>query len=64
MTVATEQYRCEKCGTTFESQEELQQHASRSHSATGGAGGSYRCDACGSGFGSQEELEKHAQAEH
>lgn len=51
------QYKCETCGATFDSQEELDQHNSTMHSQ-------YRCAHCGQVFNSEAEREEHNRAMH
>jgi uncharacterized C2H2 Zn-finger protein len=57
--MTAEQHKCERCGGSFGSERELQQHAQEAHGA-----GSFKCHACGGEFSSQQALEEHARAEH
>lgn len=55
--MAQDQYRCEECGATFNSQTELEQHNRTMHSR-------YTCEACGQTFSSERELEEHNTQMH
>jgi DNA-directed RNA polymerase subunit RPC12/RpoP len=55
--MAQDQYRCEECGTTFDSREALEQHNRTMHSR-------YTCEACGQTFNSESELETHNRQAH
>lgn len=44
-------FQCPKCGGTFQTQQQLQEHAAREHSAPQEQ--SYRCAACGGTFATQ-----------
>ena len=51
------QYKCETCGATFNSEAELEQHNRTMHSR-------YTCEACGQTFNSEAELEAHNRQMH
>jgi transposase-like protein len=51
------QYKCEECGATFNSQAELEKHNRTMHSR-------YTCEACGQVFNSEAELEAHNRQMH
>jgi DNA-directed RNA polymerase subunit RPC12/RpoP len=51
------QYKCEVCGATLDSQPELEEHTRKMHPQ-------YGCEICGETFGSERELEIHRQIEH
>jgi len=55
-----EGYKCEQCGMTFPSQEELEEHM-RQHER---AAEIFRCEKCKMTFDSQEELERHVREIH
>jgi DNA-directed RNA polymerase subunit RPC12/RpoP len=55
--MAQNQYKCEECGATFNSEAEREQHNRRVHSR-------YTCEACGQTFGSEAELESHNRMVH
>jgi transposase-like protein len=46
------EYRCEECGATFESQVEWEQHNRKIHSR-------YTCENCREHFGAEEEFVAH-----
>ena len=52
-----DQYRCEECGATFDSQTALEQHNRTMHSR-------FTCEACGQTFSSESELEAHNREVH
>lgn len=52
-------YKCQICGTDFQSQSELMQHA-RTHMTKATAAPEYECPTCGASFKSQTELMQHA----
>lgn len=47
--------KCQMCGATFQSEEEMKKHAQEAHNV---------CSMCGAKFNSQEELQKHSQEAH
>lgn len=51
------QYRCEDCGATFNTEAELQEHKRRMHSQ-------YQCDVCGQTFTSESQLQAHNSVAH
>lgn len=51
------QYKCQECGATFNSQAALEEHNRSMHSR-------YTCDACGQVFHSENELEVHNRVAH
>jgi transposase-like protein len=55
--MAQNQYKCEECGATFNSQAELEKHNRTAHSR-------YTCEACGQTFSSESELETHNRQTH
>ena len=55
--MAQNQYKCEECGATFNSQAELETHNRTMHSR-------FTCEACGQTFNSQAELEDHNRKMH
>ena len=55
--MAQNQYKCEACGASFNSEAELEQHNRAMHSQ-------YKCEACGQTFNSQSELEAHTRTAH
>jgi DNA-directed RNA polymerase subunit RPC12/RpoP len=50
-------YRCEDCGATFDSQDELEEHDRVRHSR-------YICEVCGAIVTSERELEDHNRDLH
>lgn len=55
--MAQDQYRCEDCGATFDSQAELETHDRTTHSR-------YVCEVCGAIVTSERELEDHNRDLH
>ena len=55
--MAQNQYKCEECGATFQSQADLERHNRTVHSQ-------FRCDVCGETFDSENELETHNRITH
>lgn len=55
--MAQNQYKCEACGASFNSEAELEQHNRAMHSQ-------YKCEACGQTFNLQSELEAHTRTAH
>lgn len=55
--MAQNQYKCEACGATFNSEAELERHNRTAHSQ-------YKCEACGATFNSESELEAHNRTAH
>lgn len=55
--MAQNQYKCEACGASFNSEAELETHNRTMHSQ-------YKCEACGQMFNSQSELEAHNRTAH
>jgi DNA-directed RNA polymerase subunit RPC12/RpoP len=51
------QYKCETCGESFSTRDELMEHA-KVHSA---AAAQYKCPTCGMTFKTQAELMEHAK---
>jgi len=55
--MAQNQYKCEECGATFNTEAEREQHNRTVHSR-------YTCEACGQTFSSETELEAHNRKMH
>lgn len=55
--MALNQYKCEECGATFNSEAALEEHNRSMHSR-------YKCEACGQVFSSESELEAHNRVAH
>jgi rubredoxin len=55
--MAQDQYRCEECGATFDSQSGLEEHNRTIHSR-------FTCEACGETFRSERDLEEHNRQIH
>ncbi len=55
--MAQKQYKCEVCGATLASEEELENHTRKMHPQ-------YGCDICGETFSSESELETHNSIAH
>ena len=55
--MAQNQYKCEECGATFNSQAELEKHNRTMHSR-------YTCEACGQTFNSEADLDAHNRQMH
>lgn len=55
--MAQNQYKCEACGATFNTEAELEQHKRTMHSQ-------YKCEVCGATFSSESELEEHNRSMH
>ncbi|HET6822249.1 MAG TPA: C2H2-type zinc finger protein [Anaerolineales bacterium] len=55
--MAQDQYRCDECGATFNSEVALEQHNRTTHSR-------FTCEACGQTFSSERELEEHNTQMH
>ena len=55
--MAQNQYKCEECGATFNSEEQRERHNRAVHSR-------YTCEACGEMFNSENELESHNRQMH
>ena len=51
------QYKCEACGATFDTQAELDRHYRATHSQ-------YKCEVCGATFTSESELDAHNRSMH
>ncbi len=51
------QYKCQACGATFNSREDLRTHNRAEHSQ-------YECEECQQMFNSQTELDTHVQEMH
>lgn len=51
------QYKCEACGATFNTEAELEQHNRTTHSQ-------YKCEVCGEIFTSESELDAHNRSMH
>ena len=51
------QYKCDGCGATFDTKEELEEHKRVMHSQ-------YKCESCGQSFNSKNDLEEHERAMH
>ena len=51
------QYKCEECGATFNSEEERERHNRMMHSR-------FTCEDCGQMFGSEADLESHNRVAH
>ncbi|MGI0086307.1 MAG: C2H2-type zinc finger protein, partial [Nitrososphaerales archaeon] len=55
-------YKCNTCGASFNSQEELMSHG-RMH-MKGGQTQQFKCEACGATFDTQSKLMEHAKSAH
>ena len=55
--MALNQYKCQECGATFNSQAALEEHNRSMHSR-------FTCEACGQVFHSENELEVHNRVAH
>jgi DNA-directed RNA polymerase subunit RPC12/RpoP len=55
--MAQNQYKCEACGATFNSEEALERHNRMLHSQ-------HKCLFCGEAFTSETELEAHNRTMH
>jgi uncharacterized C2H2 Zn-finger protein len=55
-------YKCDTCGASFKSQNELMEH-SKMH-MQGSQPASFKCQTCGMSFATQAELKQHAQKAH
>jgi DNA-directed RNA polymerase subunit RPC12/RpoP len=55
--MAQNQYKCEACGATFNTEAELERHNRTTHSQ-------YKCEVCGATFSSKNELETHNRNQH
>lgn len=55
--MALNQYKCQECGATFNSQAALEEHNRSMHSR-------YTCEVCGQVFHSENELEVHNRVAH
>jgi DNA-directed RNA polymerase subunit RPC12/RpoP len=55
--MAQNQYKCEECGATFNTEAEREQHNRSVHSR-------YSCEACGQILNSESELEAHNRQMH
>jgi DNA-directed RNA polymerase subunit RPC12/RpoP len=55
-------YKCDTCGASFKSQNELMEHGKIHMHAS--QAGSFKCQACGMSFPSQAELKQHSQRVH
>ena len=55
--MAQNQYNCQVCGATFNSEAELETHNRTMHSQ-------YKCEVCGATFNSESELESHNRSMH
>lgn len=55
--MALNQYKCEECGATFNSEMALEDHNRSMHSR-------YKCEACGQIFSSEGELQTHNRIAH
>jgi DNA-directed RNA polymerase subunit RPC12/RpoP len=56
-------YKCESCGASFASKEELMNHG-KMHLRSATEQQQYKCSACGAGFNSQSELMEHSKKSH
>ncbi|MDG6922358.1 MAG: C2H2-type zinc finger protein, partial [Nitrososphaerota archaeon] len=57
-------YKCELCGATFQSKEELKNHGKMHMKSGQPQQQSFKCSACGASFTSQQELMDHAKKAH
>ena len=55
-------YKCETCGASFKSQNELMEHG-KMHTMSSQTGG-FKCQSCGMSFSNQADLKQHAQKAH
>jgi DNA-directed RNA polymerase subunit RPC12/RpoP len=55
--MAQNQYKCEICGATLDSEAELEKHKRQMHPQ-------YGCEICGETFSSENELEIHSRIAH
>lgn len=55
--MALNQYKCEECGATFNSEAALEEHRREMHSQ-------YKCEVCGDTFSSESELQTHNRVSH
>lgn len=55
--MAHNQFKCDGCGATFNSEAELEQHKRTMHSQ-------YKCEVCGETLNSERELESHNRQMH
>ena len=55
-------YKCETCGASFKSQNELMEHG-KMH-IQGAQPTSFKCQTCAMSFATQAELKQHAQKAH
>jgi DNA-directed RNA polymerase subunit RPC12/RpoP len=55
--MAQNQYTCEECGATFNTEAELERHNRTMHSQ-------YKCEVCGATFSSESELDAHNRNMH
>jgi DNA-directed RNA polymerase subunit RPC12/RpoP len=55
--MAQNQYKCETCGATFDSEAALEKHKHQMHLQIG-------CEICGETFSSESELEIHSRIAH
>ncbi len=55
-------YKCDTCGASFKSQNELMEHG-KIHMQSSQTG-SFKCQACGMSFQSQADLRQHTQRTH
>jgi DNA-directed RNA polymerase subunit RPC12/RpoP len=55
--MAQNQYKCEACGATFNTEVELERHNRTMHSQ-------YKCAVCGATFNSESELDAHNREMH
>jgi len=55
--MAQNQYRCQACGETFNSEADLEQHNRKVHPQ-------FRCEVCGQTLTSENELEAHNRSMH
>jgi DNA-directed RNA polymerase subunit RPC12/RpoP len=62
------QYKCQACGASFASQEELMEHSKVAHSSPQsqqqGQREDFECKACGKHFHSLAELQQHGKIAH
>jgi DNA-directed RNA polymerase subunit RPC12/RpoP len=59
---ASNEFRCDRCGQTFESRERLEAHWVDSHEIERAE--VIHCDVCGTHFDARGQLEKHKREQH
>ncbi len=57
----TDQHRCDVCGRSFETLEQLEEHGRQAHEASTSH---HECRECGVQFATAQQYEKHAREMH